>query len=319
VAQWPVAQASDRTERRGPERGGPWRERWTLDRRCTYRRLVIPRPFGPVQRQVPAIGQGTWHLESDTAAAAIAALQRGLDLGMTHIDTAELYGSGKVEALVGRAIAGRRDEVYLVSKVMPSNASFEGTLRACERSLRHLGTDRLDCYLLHWPGQHPLGDTFAAFEQLVEQGKILSFGVSNFDEDELGEAIEVAGPGRIAQNQVLYNLTERGIEHAVLPLCEANGIAVVGYTPFGTSSFPPRSAGGQRLNEIAARRRMTARQVALAFLTRRPSLFAIPKSSDARHTEENAGAGALQLDDSEIEAIEAAFPLGRRRRGVAML
>jgi diketogulonate reductase-like aldo/keto reductase len=280
---------------------------------------VITRPFGAVQRPVPAIGQGTWHLESDAAAAAISALRRGLDLGMTHIDTAELYGSGKVEALVGKAIAGRRDEVYLVSKVMPSNASFEGTVRACERSLRHLGTDRLDCYLLHWPGQYPLSDTFGAFERLVEQGKILSFGVSNFDEDELGQAVQVAGAGRIVCNQVLYNLSERGIEHAVLPLCEAQGIAVVGYTPFGTSAFPPRGAGGQRLAEIAARRGVTARQVALAFLTRRPSLFAIPKSGDARHTEENAGSGELVLDESEIAAIDAAFPLGRRRRGIAML
>jgi diketogulonate reductase-like aldo/keto reductase len=268
---------------------------------------------------VPTIGQGTWHLESDAAAAAISALRRGLDLGMTHIDTAELYGSGKVEALVGKAIAGRRDEVYLVSKVMPSNASLEGTVRSCERSLRHLGTDRLDCYLLHWPGQYALSETFGAFERLVEQGKILSFGVSNFDEDELGEAIAIAGAGRIVCNQVLYNLSERGIEHAVLPLCEANGIAVVGYTPFGTSAFPPRGTGGQRLGEIAARRGVTARQVALAFLTRRPSLFAIPKSGDARHTEENAGSGQLVLDESEIAAIDAAFPLGRRRRGIAML
>jgi diketogulonate reductase-like aldo/keto reductase len=280
---------------------------------------VITRPFGPLPRQVPAIGQGTWHLESDAAAGAIAALGRGLDLGMTHIDTAELYGSGKVEALVGQAIAGRRDEVFLVSKVMPSNASAEGTVRACERSLRHLGTDRLDCYLLHWPGHYPLADTFGAFERLLEQGKILSFGVSNFDEDELGEAIRVAGEGRIVCNQVLYNLNERGIEHAVLPLCEANGIAVVGYTPFGTSTFPPRGAGGQRLAEIARRRGATVRQVALAFLTRRPSLFAIPKSSSVPHTEENAPSGALLLDEAEIAAIDAAFPLGRRRRGIAML
>jgi len=280
---------------------------------------VIQRTFGPIQRQVPVIGQGTWHLESDAPTAAIAALRRGLDLGMTHVDTAELYGSGKVEALVGKAIAGRRDEVFLVSKVMPSNASFEGTLRACERSLRYLGTDRLDVYLLHWPGEHALTETFRAFEQLVERGKILAFGVSNFDEDELRAAIDIAGPGRIACNQVLYNLAERGIEHAVLPLCEEQVIAVVGYTPFGTSSFPPRGPSGQRLQEVAARHGATPRQVALAFLTRRPSLFAIPKSSDLRHTEENAGSGALKLDESDIAAIEAAFPLGRRRRGIAML
>jgi len=265
------------------------------------------------------IGQGTWHLEGDTAAAAIAALQRGIELGMTHIDTAELYGSGKVEALVGKAIAGRREQVFLVSKVMPSNASFDGTLRACERSLRHLGTDHLDCYLLHWPGQHALSDTFAAFERLVEQGKILSYGVSNFDEEELAAAIDVAGAGRIACNQVLYNLGERGIEHAVLPLCEEHDIALVGYTPFGSSAFPPRGAAGQRLAELAAERSVTVRQLALAFLTRRPSLFAIPKSGNVRHTVENAGSGDLVLGASEIAAIDQAFPLGRRRRGIAML
>jgi diketogulonate reductase-like aldo/keto reductase len=290
---------------------------------------MLTRPFGPpvigartpqpARRPVPTIGQGTWHLEEGDAPEAIAALQRGIDLGMTHIDTAELYGSGRVEALVGKAIAGRRDEVFLVSKVMPSNASFDGTLRACERSLRHLGTDHLDCYLLHWPGQHPLSDTFGAFERLIEQGKILSYGVSNFDEDELTEAIEVAGAGRITCNQVLYNLGERGIEHAVLPLCEANDIAVVGYTPFGTSTFPPRGAGGQKLAELAQRRRVSVRQLTLAFLTRRASLFGIPKSSSVPHTEENAASGDLVLDPSEIAAIEAAFPLGKRRRGIAML
>lgn len=280
---------------------------------------MITRPFGPTKRPVPAIGQGTWHLEDDTPAAAIAALQRGIELGMTHIDTAELYGSGKVEAVLSKAIAGRRDELFLVSKVMPSNASAQGTLRSCERSLRHLGTDHLDCYLLHWPGQHALSDTFGAFERLIEQGKILSYGVSNFDEEELAAAIEVAGPRRIACNQVLYNLSERGIEHAVLPLCEANDIAVVGYTPFGTSTFPPRGSGGQKLGELAQRRGVTVRQLTLAFLTRRRALFAIPKSGDAQHTEENAGGGDLVLDASEIAAIEAAFPLGKRRRGVAML
>ncbi len=277
------------------------------------------RDFGSVGQALPIIGQGTWHLESGEANASVAALRRGIDLGMTHIDTAELYGSGKVEALVGKAIAGRREELYLVSKVMPSNASAEGTLRACERSLRQLGTDRLDCYLLHWPGQHPLAETLEAFERLREQGKIASWGVSNFDEDELEEALALAGPGRIACNQVLYNLSERGIEHAVLPFCEANGIAVVGYTPFGSSPFPPRGRGGQVLTDIAKARGATPRQVALAFLTRQASLFAIPKASKLPHTEENAGAGELVLTASEVREIDLAFPLGPRRRGVAML
>jgi diketogulonate reductase-like aldo/keto reductase len=272
-----------------------------------------------VERPVSVIGQGTWHLESAAPDAAVGALRRGLDLGMTHIDTAELYGSGKAEALVGKAIAGRRDEVFLVSKVIPSNASREGTVRACERSLRHLGTDHLDCYLLHWPGQHALAGTFEAFESLHEQGKIRSYGVSNFDEDELKAAIGLAGQGRIACNQVLYHLAERGIEHAVLPLCEAEGIAVVGYTPFGTSEFPPRGAGGQVLARIAERLGATPRQVALAFLTRKPCLFAIPKSAQLKHTEENAGAGDLVLGEPDLAELDRAFPLGRRRRGIAML
>ncbi len=268
---------------------------------------------------MPAIGQGTWHLENDVESVAIAALRRGLDLGMTHVDTAELYGSGRVEALVGKAIAGRRDEVFLVSKVVPSNASREGTRIACERSLRHLGTDRLDCYLLHWPGSHPLEDTVEALERLVEQGKTRAWGVSNFDEDELGHLVELAGPGRVACNQVLYHLGERGIEHAVLPFCEARGIAVVGYTPFGNASFPPKGRGGQVLAALANRHRATPRQVVLAFLTRSAGLFAIPKSSQVAHTEENAGAGDVSLSAEDCAALDRAFPRGPRRSGVAML
>jgi diketogulonate reductase-like aldo/keto reductase len=287
--------------------------------RTTYRSAMITRKFGPVEQPVPVIGQGTWHLEGGAPEAAIQALRRGLDLGMTHVDTAELYGSGKVEALVGKAIAGRRQEVFLVSKVMPSNASREGTVRACERSLRHLGTDYLDCYLLHWRGQYPLADTFDAFEHLREQGKIRAWGVSNFDADDLGEALGIAGPGRIACNQVLYHLSERGIEHAVLPFCQTHGIAVVGYTPFGNAAFPPRGAGGQVLASIAARLGATPRQVALAFLTRHPCLFAIPKSSKQPHTEENAGAGAVVLGEAELAELDRAFPVGPRRSGIAML
>jgi diketogulonate reductase-like aldo/keto reductase len=275
--------------------------------------------WGTRERPVARVGQGTWHLEGDAAAGAIAALQRGLELGMTHIDTAELYGSGRVEALVGKAIAGRRDEVFLVSKVVPSNASRAGTLAACDRSLKQLRTDRLDCYLLHWPGSHPLEGTIEAFERLREQGKILAWGVSNFDEEELAQALEIAGPGRIACNQVLYHLEERRIEHAVLPFCEQHGIALVGYTPFGTSRGLPGGQGGTVLAELAVRYNATPRQIVLAFLTRRPGLFAIPKSGNPRHTEENAGAAKIALSDADQQALAAAFPLGRRRSGVAML
>ena len=292
---------------------------WTHRVRARIVRLVSTREFGPLPHPVAVIGQGTWHLEDDAPKAAIAALQRGIDLGMTHIDTAELYGSGEVEAIVGKAIAGRRDQVMLVSKVMPSNASRDGTRRSCERSLRKLDTDHLDGYLLHWPGQHALSETVEAFERLREEGKIRWWGVSNFDEEELAEAVELAGPRRVVCNQVLYNLNERGIEHAVLPFCEQHGIAVVGYTPFGTTSFPPRGKGGQVLAAVADRHGVTPRQVVLAFLTRRPSSFAIPKSGNPSHTEENAGAARLTLMPDDIRELDVAFPRGPRRRGVAML
>ncbi|HZW90615.1 MAG TPA: aldo/keto reductase, partial [Myxococcaceae bacterium] len=185
------------------------------------------RGFGWTGIQVPIIGQGTWKMEGDSAAEALAALQAGLDAGMTHVDTAELYGSGRVESLVGRAIAGRRDEVFLVSKVMPNHATRVGTVQACEASLRRLGADHLDCYLLHWPGSHPLEETIAGFEQLVREGKIRSWGLSNFDVDDLEEALEISGPGRIACNQVLYHLRTRDIEDRVIPWCTKHDVAVV--------------------------------------------------------------------------------------------
>ena len=278
------------------------------------------RELGSTGVQVPVIGQGTWNMERDDRRAAIAALRRGLDLGMTHVDTAELYGEGRVEEIVAEAIEGRRDEVFLVSKVLPENASRRGTIRACEASLARLCTDRLDGYLLHWEGSHPLTDTIAAFEELVAAGKILSWGVSNFDEELLARTVEIGGPGRCACDQVLYHLGERGIEHAVIPFCEAQGIAVVAYSPFGSGDLPqPDSAGGRVLAEVARRHGATPRQVALAFLIRRPSLFAIPKASRVEHVEENAGAGDLELTPEEIERIDRAFPRGPRRRGVATI
>ncbi len=273
--------------------------------------------FGPIGADVVVVGQGTWQIERDRRASAIAALRRGLDLGMTHIDTAEMYGNGDAEELIADAITGRRDEVFLVSKVVPSNATRKGTIAACERSLARLRTDRLDCYLLHWPGSHPLEGTIAAFEQLVRDGKIRSWGLSNFDVDELEAAVAIAGEGRIACNQVLYHLQQRGIEHAVLPWCEDHDVAVVGYSPFGSGSFPtPSSKGGRALAEIAAAHDVTARAVALAFLVRRPSLFTIPKSSSAVHSEENAAAGDLELSDAELARIDAAFPRGPRPRSL---
>ncbi|WP_407159597.1 aldo/keto reductase [Bradyrhizobium sp. STM 3557] len=274
--------------------------------------------FGTGGPNTSVIGQGTWYLDRGDRKRAIAALQRGLDLGMSHIDTAEMYGDA--DPVIAEAIAGRRDEVFLVSKVLPSNASRSSTITACERSLKRLNTDRLDCYLLHWPGSYPLEDTVASFEELKRAGKIRSWGVSNFDVDDLDELLDVAGEGKIACNQVLYHLKERAIEHAVMPWCERHGVAVVAYSPFGHDDFPaPDSAGGKVLQRFAEAHAATPRQVALAFLTRAPSVLAIPKAASAEHAAENAAAGALELTKEEITAIDQAFPRGARPRGLPML
>ena len=264
------------------------------------------------------IGQGTWYIDRGDRKRAVAALARGLDLGMTHIDTAEMYGDA--ELVIADAIAGRRDEVFLVSKVLPSNASRRGTITACERSLKRLKTDRLDCYLLHWRGSVPLPETVAAFDELIAAGKIRTWGVSNFDADDLGELLAVAGKGKIACNQVLYHLQERAIEHAVIPWCEQHGVAVVAYSPFGHDDFPAStSKAGAVLARIAEARRATPRQVALSFLTRATTVLAIPKASSAEHAGENAAAGDLVLTKDEIAALDAAFPRGPKPRGLPML
>ncbi len=279
------------------------------------------RTFDSTNRKVPVIGQGTWYLdESGDRASAVDTLRRGLDQGMTHIDTAEMYGDGAAEEIVGEAIAGRRDEMFLVSKVVPSHASQSGTLKACDRSLAHLKTDRLDAYLLHWRGNIPLEETIAAFDQLQDKGKILSWGVSNFDEPDLEEAWSIAGKSRFVCNQVLYHLKERAAEHAVIPWCEKHGVAVVAYSPFGHGDFPgPLTAGGRLLERIAAAHDATPRQVALRFLLRLPSLFTIPKASSSGHAAENAGAGNLRLTEEEIAQIDAAFPMGPRPRRLPVL
>ena len=271
--------------------------------------------FGPLEASVPAIGQGTWQLEHRDRREVVQALRRGLDLGLTHIDTAEMYGDGVVEEMVAEAIEGRRDEVFLVSKVLPSNASRRGTAAACERSLRRLRTDRLDCYLLHWPSeQYPLEDTLAAFEDLRRSGAIRSYGVSNFDEALLRRALSISGRAKLACNQVLYHLEERHADAELIPLCEEFGISFVGYSPFGSGRFPsPQSRGGKVLAEVADAHGATPRQVALAFLTRRPSLFSIPRSSRVEHTEENAGALKLKLTAQELAKIDAAFPVRRAK------
>src|ERR1700749_4183712 len=265
--------------------------------------------FGKGGTPVSVIGQGTWYLDRGDRKAAIAALRCGIDAGMTHIDTAEMYGDA--ELVIADAIAGQRDRLFLVSKVLPNNASRRGTITACERSLKRLKTDRLDCYLLHWRGSYPLADTGAGFEELERAGKIRSWGVSNFDVDDLDEILEVSGGGKIACNQVLYHLKERAIEHAVIPWCEKHGVAVVAYWPFGHDDFPsPASPGGKVLQKIADAHKATPRQVTLAFLTREIPVFTIPKAGSAEHAAENAGAGTLTLSDSEIATMDAALPRG---------
>jgi diketogulonate reductase-like aldo/keto reductase len=276
------------------------------------------RPFGSSKSEVSVIGQGTWYIDRGDRKDAIAALRRGVDLGMTHIDTAEMYGDA--ELVIAEAIAVRRDDIFLVSKVLPSNASRRGTITACERSLARLNTDRLDCYLLHWRGSYPLDETVAAFEELARAGKIRSWGVSNFDTDDLNELLAVAGKGKIACNQVLYHLQERAIEHAVIPWCEQHGVAVVAYSPFGHNDFPsPRSKAGQALQTIADAHDASPRQVALSFLTRQACVFAIPKAASQEHAADNAAAANLTLSENEIAALDQAFPRGPKPRGLPML
>jgi diketogulonate reductase-like aldo/keto reductase len=263
---------------------------------------------------VPVIGQGTWQMEMDDRKEAIKALRRGIELGLTHIDTAELYGDGEVEKMVAEAIAGQRDEVFLATKVMPQNATYKGTIQACERSLRRLRTDRVDLYMLHWVGSHPLEETIRAFETLLEQGKIERYGVSNFDEPELEQALRIAGPGKLACNQVLYHLKERAIEHVVIPWCQKHGVPVVGYSPFGAGDFPePETPGGDALTIVARRHGVTARQVALRFLVRNAGVYTIPKASRIEHVEDNARALALTLTGEDYKQLDEAFPPGTPR------
>ncbi len=272
------------------------------------------RRFGRLDVEIPVIGLGTWNLERDDRAEAVAALRRGIELGLLHIDTAEMYGNGQAEEIVAEAMAGQRDRLFLVSKVLPQHAGAAATRRACEASLRRLGTDHLDLYLLHWRGDTPLAETIGAFEALREAGKIRAWGVSNFDDADLDEVEQIA-PGACACNQVLYHLRERTIEHRVVPWCEQRGVAVVAYSPFGSRDGFPRS---EALARLATRLGATPRQLALAYLTRRPSVLAIPKTGRVAHVEEIAGADRVTLDEASIAELEAAFPLAPWR-GLAMI
>jgi diketogulonate reductase-like aldo/keto reductase len=273
------------------------------------------RAFGGTGVELPAIGQGTWDMPESgrRAIEARRAIARGIDLGMSHIDTAEMYGSGRVEELLGAALRGiPRERYFIATKVLPTNASYRGTLAAAERSIALLQCGYLDLYLLHWPGSHPLRETMRAFDDLVTQGKVRFVGVSNFETAGMLEAASYLQTTTLACNQVLYHLCERGMEHELLPAARARGIAIVAYTPFGRGRFLHSGAARRDLlKRIAQKHSATVHQVALAFLTRESDVFAIPKAATVVHVEENAAAGALALDESDLAEIDAAFPRGR--------
>ncbi|MFQ5899091.1 MAG: aldo/keto reductase [Candidatus Methylomirabilia bacterium] len=265
---------------------------------------MIRRPFGRSGVSVSVIGQGTWRMGESRGAHEdeVAALRLGIELGLTHIDTAEMYADGGAERVVGRAISGHRSEVFVATKVLPHNASYAGTLRACERSLRRLNTDYIDLYLLHWwSHRHPVGETMRAMEKLVARGSVRFIGVSNFDVAQMKEAEAALTRERLVCNQVLYHLRDREIEADILPYCETRKIAVVGYTPLARGGF---LRGG--VAEIAKRHGRTPRQVALNFLTRRPLVFTIPKAGRRDHVRENAAALDFTLTPGDLKAIDAA-------------
>ncbi len=275
------------------------------------------KPFGPTGQQLPVIGQGTWDIPESGAAVdeAKRAIRRGIELGMTHIDTAEMYGGGAVERIVGEAIAGiPRESLFITTKVLPGNARYSATIAACERSLRRLKLEYVDLYLLHWPSDVPLEETMRALAELVREGKTRYAGISNFDVEDMLEAQRYLANVPLACNQVLYHLKERGPEHRLIPVAAKHNIAIVGYTPFGRGRFPREAASPDGvLGRIAAKHGATPRQVILAFLTRHPNVFTIPKASSVEHVEQNARAGDLVLDARDIEEIDAAFPIGRER------
>ena len=266
---------------------------------------------------VPALGQGTWHMGEDRRRAAeeAAALKLGIDLGMTLIDTAEMYGSGGAEEVVAEAAKGQRDGLFIVSKVLPYNASQKGVVEACERSLRRLKTDRIDLYLLHWRGSVPLAETLAGFARLQRDGKIRHHGVSNFDLDDMQEWVALAGGETVAANQILYNLTRRGPEWDLIPWCRERQIAIMAYTPLGQG----RMLQDKALAEVAARHGASPAQVALAWLLRQDGTMVIPKATQQQHVRDNRGALEVKLTTVDLAEIDRAFPPPKRRTALGML
>jgi diketogulonate reductase-like aldo/keto reductase len=271
----------------------------------------------PCGEQVPALGQGTWHMGEDRRRRAdeVAALKLGIDLGMTLIDTAEMYASGGAEEVTREAIAGRRDEVFLVSKVLPSNASRAGVIRSCEASLRRLGTDRMDLYLLHWRGGVPLAETVAAFEELKRAGKIRYWGVSNFDTDDMEELLSFAGGGAVQTNQILYNLSSRGIEFDLIPWSEERGIPLMAYSPINQGGL----SGDRRLQAVAERHGATATQIALAWVMWRKGVIAIPKATRLDHVRQNRAVLEIKLDQADLAEIDRSFPPPSHKQPLEMI
>ena len=278
---------------------------------------TMPQACFPDGTTVPALGLGTWHMGESRAEAAseVRALQAGIDCGMTLIDTAEMYASGGAEKVTGEAIKGRREEVFVVSKVLPSNASRQGTVAACEASLKRLGTDRIDLYLLHWPGRHPLKDTIEAFEQLRAQGKIVRWGVSNFDTVSMRQLAALPGGGNCAANQVLYNLSTRGVEFDLLPYLQDNSMPLMAYSPLDEGRLL-RHPG---LGAMAKKSGLKPAQLALAFLLNRDNVIAIPKSSSPERVAENRAAADVRLSAEQVRELDALFPPPRMREPLQMI
>jgi len=271
----------------------------------------------PGGERVPALGQGTWHMGENRRRAdeEAAAVRLGIELGMTLIDTAEMYGNGGAEEMVARAAEGVRDDLFIVSKVYPHNASRAGVIAACERSLERLRTDRIDLYLLHWRGSIPLTETIAGFERLLREGKIRHYGVSNFDRADMAEWAALKGGETVAADQVLYNLSRRGPEWDLLPWCRERGIAIMAYTPLGQGSL----LHDRTLAEIAHRRNATPAQVALAWLLHQEGVIVIPKAARLEHVRDNRGALDVALTEEDLAALDRAFPPPKGKRSLGML
>jgi diketogulonate reductase-like aldo/keto reductase len=277
----------------------------------------IPHITLPDGESVPAYGQGTWHMGESRGRSAdeAAALKLGIELGITLIDTAEMYGNGVAEEIVAQAMGGNRDRLFIVSKVLPYNASQKGTIEACERSLKRLKTDRIDLYLLHWRGSHPFAETLAGFERLQRDGKIRHHGVSNFDRGEMEEWARLDAGKSVASNQILYNLTRRGPEWEVIPWCRERNVSIMAYSPIEQG----RMLGHKALGEVGARHGATPAQVALAWLLRQDGMIVIPKASRQEHVRENLGALDLKLTDQDLADLDRAFPPPKGRSNLGML